>query len=263
MTIENETSPAGGDDAALFAEITSADTTAIDSPDEPVLAKAETPAAQIEQPKESNRVPVGELIEERRQRQALERQMQELIAQMRANQPAPPPVQAPDIWENPSEFIDARVSPAMERQQQALMYNARLIAEARFTEQAVRDAQDAFDGQVAAGSLHPADYQKVMSSPNPFAEAVKWYQAHKIVSEIGTDPTAYKAKLRASLLNDPDFRKEAMGAWQGQATSQPQRQSPPISLPSLSKVGATALQSGNDDADDASLWNTVTTARRR
>jgi hypothetical protein len=270
MTIDNETVSNGTDDAALFAEMTSADL-GTDQPEvtsEPVVeTKAPTPQAPIVEPvqeREPVRVPLNELIEERRQRQALERQMTELVAAMKANQPAPPPVQQPEIWDNPREFVQAEMSPALERQQQAMMYNARLIAEARFGEQSVKEAQEAFDALVASGSMHPADYQKVMQSPNPFAEGVKWHQAHKIVSEVGTDPTAYKAKLRSELLNDPEFRKEMMAQLQQQAGASPMaRQAPSISLPSLSRVGATALPSKAAEMDDASLWNDITAPKRR
>jgi hypothetical protein len=92
-------------------------------------------------------------------------------------------------------------------------------------------------------------------------EAVNWHSSRQIISEVGSDPAAYRQKLREQLLQDPEFRKEAMGAWQQQANTA--RAAPNIRLPSLSKVGSAALPSNDEqDLTDAALWKNAMAAKR-
>jgi hypothetical protein len=48
--------------------------------------------------------------------------------------------------------------------------------------------------------LDPADYQKVVNSPNRYAAAVQWHQRQLAQAEIGDDPAAYKARVEAEFL---------------------------------------------------------------
>jgi C4-dicarboxylate-specific signal transduction histidine kinase len=48
--------------------------------------------------------------------------------------------------------------------------------------------------------LDPADYQKVVSSPNRYAAAVQWHKRQQAQAEIGDDPAAFRAKLEAEIL---------------------------------------------------------------
>ena len=277
MTMEND-AVMGGDDDALFNEVTApkeAEASAPELPDlnpenepEPkaiapkVEAKPEPTPAQPEPTREDPRVPVSELIAERRQRQNLERQLEQMVAALNRAAPPPPQPQQPEIWDDPAQYVRAQVNPEIQRFQAVAMTQAREIAELRFGEDKVKAAQAAFDEMVASNRLHPAEYAEVMQSANPFAQAVKWHERHQIVSEIGTDPQGYKAKLRQELISDPEFRKEFMAALQGEA-QQPTAKRVFTPIPSLSKVGAAALPSSNDDApDDDSLWNTAVRRKR-
>lgn len=270
MDPETDNALAGGDDAALFNEMTAgngADTTAPE-PAAPVVEppKVEAPAELGNQPvqeREPTRVPLSELMEERRNRQALEKQMQALISQMQANQPKPEPTPAPEIWDDPSAFVRQQIDPFLQQQHATIMYNAKMAAESRFGEATVKAAEAEFNRLVSEGQMHPAERDRINSSPNPFAEAVKWHKRQTVVSEVGDDLTAYQAKLKAQLLDDPEFRKEMMAKLQQQAGGQPQaRSAPSIALPSLSKVGATSLPSGDGASSDADLWNSATRPRR-
>lgn len=283
MTDQTEMPDGMVDDAALFEQIANAEPAKAaempaDTDDAPNLTTPapppiEEPAKPAAQPEERNPL-YGAMKEEREKRQNAERELadyrarvalfEQQAAMMRQPQ-APQP--APDIFENPEAFVQTQFQPAMDMQRQALMYNAKLIAEARFTEETVAAAQEAFDSLVKQGSIHPAEAQQVLSSPNPFAEAVKWHQRHKVVSEVGTDPTAYREKLLEQALNDPEFRKRADALWRSQAgapAAVPQARAPVINLPSLSKVGSAALTSPADEMpDDASLFNATVSRRRR
>jgi hypothetical protein len=271
MTVENNALP-GADDDALFAEMTALPVEAPAETQEPIaeikepVAEAKiAPEPQVqEQERDANRVPLKELLEERKARQALANELAELRGMVRATQPKPEPQHEPDIFEDSAAFVRNQMSPDMRRQQEMLLYNARLIAETRYGEDKVKEAQEAFDQLATSNGHHPADYAKVMQSPNPFAEVVKWHQTAKIVSEVGSDPVAYEAKVKAKLLSDPAFRQEAMTAWkQPLAPGQRIPGTPPINLPSLSRVGATALPTANEAAmSDDDLFQSITARRR-
>lgn len=268
MTIENE-GVIDASDTDDFASITTGKAT--EAPE--ALAPNETPkseepkapaaVAQPEPPREDHRVPVGELVAERKARQQTERQLAELIAAINRNAPPPPPPPpGPDPFENPAEFARAQFEPEADRLYRIQMYNSRMIAEARYGEDKVSQAQQAFDALLAEQKLHPAEVHQVMNSPNPFAEAVKWHERHQVVSEVGNDPKAYRENLRKALLTDPEFRKEAMAAWQAEAR-QTQR-SPVISLPSISNIGSAALPSGDEGGmSDRDEFEALTSRKRR
>jgi hypothetical protein len=137
-------------------------------------------------------------------------------------QPPPPP---PDFFEAPDAFVDQRLKAQLEQNvnpiRDTLMFNARLTAEAIHTRDTVLAAQTAFDGAMKAGQLDPRDYQRVMQSPNPFHEAVQWHQRNSVLSEIGTDPQAYREKLRNELRAELE---QELGA--GQSQPQPSAAQP-------------------------------------
>jgi hypothetical protein len=181
---------------------------------------------------------------------------------LNATVPKPEPTPPPEIWDNPQEYVRQQVMPETDRIQRAMMYNAKLIAEARFGDAKVQEAQSAFDNLFDSGTLPPHEYQQVINSPNPFAEAVKWHERHKVLSDVGTDPSAYRAKMRAELMADPEVRKEIMAALQSEARANPSAR-PVINLPSLSKTGSAALPSSDDeDMSDEALFKAATRRKR-
>jgi len=118
--------------------------------------------------------------------------------------PPQPPQPPPDIFENPNGFIDHHVNGALDQRitpmREALMFNARLTAEAIHKAETVQAATAAFDQAAAARQIDPTEYQRIMSSPNPFHEAVQWHKRTAALTEIGTDPAAYRERVRAELL---------------------------------------------------------------
>lgn len=277
MTMEANVS-AGTEDDALFAELTSNEAASNEPSqmaEQQFTAPAETPkqeavSAQPEIQQEAPRVPLAELKAEREKRQQYERELAEMRGRLQAMErfAAPQPMQQelppPDIFQDPAAFVQAQVHQAIAPRDQASMYNARLIAEARFGEKDTAEAIESFDTLMAQGRIHPAEIQRVMQSPNPFAEAVKWHKQHKIVSEIG-DPVSYREKVLAEAMNDPAFRQKAMDAWRQQASNAPQQAGQPaINLPpSLSRVGSAALPVARDGDDEEAIWNSMTAKRKR
>jgi hypothetical protein len=109
----------------------------------------------------------------------------------------------PDFFDNPEAAtrhqVAQTVSPEFERINQTLHAIARENAFQRFDETKVDAAEQAFIGALQAGRLDPADYRRVVNSPNRYAEAVKWHQRQVARTEIGDDPSAYRARIEAEL----------------------------------------------------------------
>jgi hypothetical protein len=109
----------------------------------------------------------------------------------------------PDFFDNPEAAtrhqVAQTVSPEFERINQTLHAIARENAFQRFDETKVDAAEQAFIGALQAGRLDPADYRRVVNSPNRYAEAVKWHQRQVARAEIGDDPSAYRARIEAEL----------------------------------------------------------------
>jgi len=103
--------------------------------------------------------------------------------------------------------------------------------------------------------------QKMNSTNAPGKVLLDWYQDRMTKAEIGGDLTAYKAKLRDEALKDPEFRKAAMEAWRGEASTQTKDGRPRIDLgPSLNGASRSnaMLRSQDGDIPDADLWNEIT-----
>lgn len=132
----------------------------------------------------------------------LVQQLQQLTATLQRpkQEPAPPP----DFYENPDAAVDHRiskaVSPEFDRLNGVLMHNSRLIASQLHTEDAVTAADKAFTEAYESRKLEPADYQRVISSPNIYDAAVKWHKRQQALAEIGDDPTSYRAKIEAEIM---------------------------------------------------------------
>jgi hypothetical protein len=135
------------------------------------------------------------------------RQLAETNARMgqlvEAVTPRPARPAPPDFFDNPEAAtrfeVAQTVSPEFERINQTLHSFARENAIGRFEEAKVNDAERAFIGALQAGQLDPADYRRVVNSPNRYAEAVRWHQRQVARAEIGDDPSAFKARVEAEL----------------------------------------------------------------
>jgi hypothetical protein len=133
------------------------------------------------------------------QNTTLQRQVTELLQRLPQPQKQEP-AQAPDIFEDATGAIRHTVAPQFEEMQQVLMANARLVAGVKFTDEKVDEAEKAFIGAMQDKSLDPADYYRVVNSPNRYAAAVQWHQRKVAQAEIGDDPAAFRAKVEAEIL---------------------------------------------------------------
>ncbi len=141
-----------------------------------------------------------EVADFRRQLTETNARMAQLVEAVTPRQAPPAP---PDFFDNPEAAtrheVAQTVSPEFARINQTLHAFARDHAADRFTQAKVDDAEQAFIGALQAGRLDPADYRRVVNSPNRYAEAVRWHQRQVAQAEIGDDPSAFKARVEAEL----------------------------------------------------------------
>lgn len=220
--------PQAGDEE-LFDQAVNADTAGefIDGGQEPGPAPAAPPEPDAG---EKVRVPISELLDERDRRRKAEERLQKYDEERRRQEQQPvDPILRPD------EYFDRRFNEALDpirRQFTMQLANAnKSLAVALHGSELVEEAQKAFDAEVAGGKLHPAEHARVFTAPNPFAAAVEWHNNRKLLSEVGSDPKAYRERLLEEALSDPTFLGRAVEAARNQAagrpvTVAPQRQTP-------------------------------------
>lgn len=173
-------------------------------------AQPEPPAAQEQRPPEGY-VPIQALDarlakQEEKLRREFAAEMQQRIAQFQPPpKPAEPAKPPPEFFENPDAAVDFRlkgaIEPLQQGQQQIVENFSRMMASDKFGEDTVQAALAEMTNRVNANPQGMRfDYQRIMSSPHPYGELVKWHKAQTALSEIGDDTKAYREKLRAELL---------------------------------------------------------------
>ncbi|PJN96877.1 hypothetical protein CNY89_00035 [Amaricoccus sp. HAR-UPW-R2A-40] len=116
-------------------------------------------------------------------------------AEQRLMQPPQPAPSLPDPIENPEEYTHA-IQTSL--QQQLVMER---VETSRF--HAERDPAIGKAGLAELDEFFNANPQashQFLRSPSPIHAAWDWLQAEKLRQEIGTDPAAYRERLRAELL---------------------------------------------------------------
>lgn len=149
-----------------------------------------------EEPREAQRIPVKALEDERRKRQDLERQLQEMqkrIAGPPRQDPQAPPPQQPDWFVEPERAAQHMMAQMEERRLNDRANMSERIAVrthgAELVEEAKRAAIEAGVGRYF-----------FVNSADPYDDLITWHRKQKFVSEIGDDPEAYKQRLREELM---------------------------------------------------------------
>lgn len=164
------------------------------------------------------------------QNAAWERRLEQLMGAIRAGQPQPqqkaPEQQKPDFFADPDAAIEAaiqaRLAPVMAdqshireqlSQQFAVQHHgAETVSAARAEiERRVNENPDAMKGE----------FQRIMSSGNPWNELVKWHKKESALKEFGEDPVAYRERLKAELLEEMKGTAPAAAAAPGSALVAP------------------------------------------
>jgi hypothetical protein len=155
---------------------------------------------------------------------AWERRMAQLLERLT---PPQQPQQAPDFFDDPAKATQHLVAPHFQQISQHLQAIAKDNAIVRFSEAEVDEAEQAFLAALKTEKLDPADYDKVVNSPNRFAAAVQWHKRQQAQAEIGDDPAAFRAKVEAEILAKHGLSPDGNGVQNGQ-----QQQARPATFPS-------------------------------
>lgn len=238
---------------------------------EPVVEQQSEPAPEPEPQAEQTAAKpdaqagiLRDLIDERVRRQELQRQIEAYKAKEK-------PSEEPDPFLNPQDFVQAQVraqvDPVLRELRIAIAHNNKATATGVHGAELTDRACTEFDK--ALPTMHPAEAQRVLSSPNPFAAAVEWLRQRDMLAEIGSDPNAYRERILAEALNNPEFlgraneaaRLLAAGGSRPQtrpAASQPQSRASTAkpALPSLSRSGpGGSPPTGLHEPTDEELWD--------
>lgn len=277
---------AGGDDGALFDDVISGAPVDADPPPstQPDLTPAPdaAPAATVD-PQQANpqlpqtepAIPPGRLREETEARRAAERRAIELEARLaaleRSQQPQPQqPRQRADVFENPSAFVQEEVQPILDpvthQITQMREFYSRREAEREHGQEKVVAAYRWIEQGLASRDPDAISvYQRAMQSMDPYGDITRAHQQRQTFNEIGGDLNAYRQRIIDEALKDPAIQAKVLESARQQAQQMGQTIAKPAvsSLPSISRVGAAAITTGQEpDLSDADLFE-ATTRRKR
>jgi hypothetical protein len=238
-------------------------------------AEAETPAGEKSPLKDAlsslgeksppeDAIPSWRLREEtQRRREAEERlaareaQLQHYLQQIQRQQPPP---KLPDLIEQPEAYAQAlreqirqefvqEVSQREAQREQREIARSLHRADKSYGEE-FRKAYEAFNSPALANDERLLE--QIRNSYDQGEAILEWYREN--------DPKARRDKLKAELLNDPEFRKEFAGALRSQATIKP---SNVTSLPNLTRAPGSAGNASDDwPTTDAGIFSSVTAGLR-
>lgn len=222
---------------------------------------------KVDAPHQPESIPPWRLKEEADARRDAERRASDFerrLAAFEQQKPKPEPV---DFFANPDEALQQRLSPFEQRLndvQSALVLRAsRAEAVSEHGKDAVKELEQAVAQGMQEGRADLRELAvRMRGSEDPVGIAMQWHQREKMLKETGGDLTAYRQKLRDEALNDPEFLSQAAEKLKGAAAKNPIARAI-MPLPSITKVGATALPEGQDEVSDAELFNSTTTRRKR
>jgi hypothetical protein len=149
-----------------------------------------------------------------RRLEAMQQQFTGFIQAFQAQQrPTPEPAPKKDFFEDPDGFISQAVQPLAQQQEQQREAFSRMMAVDKFGEETVNSAFTDLANRMQRDPSARFDYQRIMASPHPFGALVQWHKQQSAISEIGTDPQAFREKLRAELRAELE---QELGASQSQ-----------------------------------------------
>lgn len=196
-----------------------AEAVAIEPQPEPVQeAKGETVAPPAT-PEDHGRIPIAALLDEREKRKENERKVEELNKRIAEYEAKAAP--KPDFFTDPEAALAAAQRAAQAAAINTKLETSRFLAEEKYGAEKVQAAYEFFD-------KNPHLSAPLLSSPSPFHAAVKEYEKHQAMTEIGEDPAAYRARVEA------EIRERILAEYNVQTKPA----TPPPSLASASSVSA-------------------------
>ncbi len=208
----------GTSEPVLTPETTEPETTAVEATPE-----TETPEPEGEEPADGQRtVPLAALHAEKQKAKryteqvasfeqtlkdretAWERRFSELLQRF-APQQQKPETPPPDFFADPDAALSHRITPIMERMQQveraSTLRASRAEALAAHGREAVAKMEEGINAAMQAGDPELGPLREAMlQSDDPVGLAMSWHQRRSVLNEVGSDPAAYKEKLKAEIL---------------------------------------------------------------
>ena len=222
---------------------------------------------QGESAKDEANVPSWRLREvreeaERRVAETEARWQRQFEYMQRQAQPKPEPAPPPDLFENPTGFVDQNVrqyvDPIKAELQQIREENSRWRAEDKHGAEKVRASYD----WVAQGIANRdpdaiTAYNRAMQSPHPFDVLVTAHQQRVVHQTIGNDPNAwFEKELERRMGSDPQFAakfQQSRQASNGQAPQGSITKLPP-SLRNTPSARGNGVDADSSDMSDAALF---------
>jgi hypothetical protein len=273
------------DDSSLFSDATSTTLEKFENAEpltteKPPLEKAAEkpvvePAKAVEPPKldaPEAPVPAGRLREEAERARRAERERDDLMRQLAAmRQPQSPPPK-PDLFENPSGFVQSEVRPYFDQVTQQIRAQTEAFSELMATSAYGSDKVQAAKQALVEG-MHRGDpdvkavYDRAINSPHPFDVIARWHLNNETMREVGGDLAAYKKRVLEEALKDPDHQRQVFeyqrSGGNAQHVARPVTSSPVPKIPSLGTVGTGAGGEADLQESDDQLFRAATSAKRR
>lgn len=127
---------------------------------------------------------------------AWERRIAQLMEASRPQQQQEPP----DFFANPEAAMQQFMRPVLQRIEGMSEAMSRRFAVREHGAETVQQAYSSLEQRMATDPAAQGEYVRIMRSGDPWDELVKWHKRDEAIAEIGTDPDAYKAKVREQLL---------------------------------------------------------------
>lgn len=242
----------------------------------PVEGKAET--VKTEAPKAEtqadHRIPLAEHLNEREKRQAAETRASTLERELQAmnrrlDDLSKPKAERPDIWADPQAFVNQslrdQIDPVQKQQEAIVDRFSRLLAVQQYTKPVVEAAFAELETAVRTDPAMRLEAQRIWQQEHPYGALVDWHKQRQALKEFGSDPNAYKAKVKDELMKDPEFRAAIIAAVKAESSNGQQNLngSRPNNVtrlpPSLGRVASAAPNNMGDETDpsDAELFRSA------
>src|SRR5487761_409557 len=135
-----------------------------------------------------------------------------------ATETRPEPVVPPDIFENPTGFVEhvtQSFQSELQKRDQALR-GMQVETSFAIAHAVHKDAFEEAMGEVNKLNVQNPDdratVQRIYNAPNPGQALVAWHKRNKTFAAVGADPAAYAERIRnetrESLMKDPEFIKQ-------------------------------------------------------
>ena len=157
--------------------------------------EAAPPAASLEQHADPEFVPRKAVIEERRKRQDLERKLAELEAQRAPARPPEPQAEAPDWYANPEQ-----AAAVMRFEMQNQIYQTKVYQSEKAMKAEHQDYDEVSTIFAEVAKADPNLARQVFEHPFPAEFAYQAGKQIQLMCDIGNDPGAYRARLKAELM---------------------------------------------------------------